>query len=268
MTRRGLFALVVLLFSSIPSIAQPVKTKKMAKQSSTQALTYAAQAMAALTGGNAITDVTLTGTGAWTLGPETDNGNATFLASGTNESRMDLTLSSGTRTEIRDAQTGTRIGEWIAPNQSSGMFAYHNCVTDAVWFFPALGSLAGGSNIVFTYIGQETRNGQSVQHIQSYQPSSTALGPSGFNPQQLSVMDFYLDSVTFLPSSITFNVHPDNDSASNLLVEIDFSNYQTVNGFSVPMHIQKYLQGTLLIDLTVSTAAFNTGIPLSEFAIN
>jgi hypothetical protein len=74
--------------------------------------------------------------------------------------------------------------------------------------------------------------------------------------------------VTFLPASITFNAHPDNDSASNLLVEIDFSNYQSVNGFSVPMHIQKYLQGTLLIDLTVETAAFNTGIPLSEFAIN
>jgi hypothetical protein len=190
-TRRGLVAFVVLLVCSIPSIARPVGTKEKTQQSSTKALSYATQAMAALTGGNALTDATLTGTATWPLGPETESANATLLASGPNESRMDLTLSSGIRTEIRDAQTGARIGEWVAPDQSSGMFAYHNCVTDAVWFFPALGALAGGSNIIFTYIGQETRNGGSVQHIQSYQPSSTAVGSSGFNPQQLSVMDFF-----------------------------------------------------------------------------
>jgi hypothetical protein len=180
---------------------------------------------------------------------------------------MDLALSSGTRTEIRDAQTGTQQGEWINPNSASGKFAFHNCQVDAVWFFPVLGSLAAGPNVVLSYIGPTTRNGESVQHIRSYvYPSNlAALTPS---PQQLSTMDFYLDSTTLLPSAVTFNSHPDGNAGANLLVEVDFSNYQSISGVLVPTHIQKYQQGNLLVDIAVSGASFNSGLSLSTFAIN
>lgn len=255
--------IALLLLVSVPCFS----ASKKIKASSTQAASYAAQAIAALTGGNSISDVTLTGTATWTSGSDTENGNATLLALGTNESRMDLAFSIGTRTEIRDAQTGAKLGQWIAPDTSSGMFVLHNCQTDAVWFFPALSSLSGGSAVLLTYVGSETRNGESVQHLQSYlvQPSVSSLAASF---QQLSEVDFYLDATTFLPSAITFNAHPDNNAASNLIVEIDFSNYQNINGITVPMHVQKYLQGTLLIDLTISSAVFNSGISLSTFSIN
>ena len=171
-------------------------------------------------------------------------------------------------TEIRDAQTGTQLGEWISPSSTSGMFPFHNCQTDAVWFFPALSSLVAGPNIVFSYVALETRSNQAVQHIRSYvyQPSDN-IAPTGLSFQQLSTLDFYLDATTFLPASITFNTHPDNNAALNLPVEIDFSNYQTVNGITVPMHVQKYLQGMLLLDMTLSSATFNTGLSLSTFAI-
>ena len=70
------------------------------------------------------------------------------------------------------------------------------------------------------------------------------------------------------PSAILYNVHPDTDATSNIPVEVDFSNYQTVSGVLVPMHVQKYLQGTLTIDLTVTNAVFNSGISLSNFTIS
>jgi len=123
-----------------------------------QALAYAAQSIAAMSGSTAISDVTLTGTVTWN-GGSTDTGTATLRALGTGESRMDLALTSGVRTEIRDARTGVQLGQWLAPNNTSGYFASQNCWTDAVWFFPALGSLAAGPNVVLSYIGQETRNG-------------------------------------------------------------------------------------------------------------
>jgi hypothetical protein len=34
------------------------------------------------------------------------------------------------------------------------------------------------------------------------------------------------------------------------------------------MHIQRYLQGNLMVDLVLSAASFNTGLPLSTFTIN
>jgi len=230
-----------------------------------QALSLAAQSITALTAGNSINDVTLTGSVTWL---STETGTATLTAVGTGESRMDLALTTGTRTEIRDAQTGVQIGKWINPNNASGLFASQNCWTDAVWFFPAHGSLAAGPNVVLSYIGQEMRNDAMVQHIQAYvyQPN----WPTGVLPtaQQLSTMHFYLDATTLLPVAATFNTHPDNDGNSNLLTEVDFSNYQNVSGMRVPMHIQRYSQGNLLIDISVSSALFNTGLPLSDFTIN
>jgi len=231
-----------------------------------QALAYAAQSIAAMTGGNAISDVTLTGSVTWNAGA--DSGNATLRALGTGESRMDLVLSSGTRSEIRDAQTGAAIGQWINPDNTSGLYASQNCWTDAVWFFPVLGSLAVGPNVVLSYIGQETRNGATVQHVQSYVYDPN--WPAGVTPsdEQLSTMDFYLDASTLLPVAIAFNIHPDNDATTNLPVETDFANYQTTSGVTAPMNIQRYQQGNLMVDVTVSGASFNTGLSLSTFAVN
>jgi hypothetical protein len=232
-----------------------------------QAVKLASQSIAALTGGNAINDVTLNGSVTWSGGAAPETGTTTLLASGTGESRMNLTLPSGTRAEIRDASTGVAQGQWIAQDGSSGLFAQQNCATDAVWFFPALGSLAAGPNVVLSYIGPETRNGAAVQHIQSYiyQSNPSGITPS---PQQLSTMDFYLDATTSLPVSIAFNAHPDNTASANLSVEVDFSNYQALSGVMVPTHIQRALQGNVLVDIVISGASFNTGLPISDFAIN
>lgn len=239
-----------------------------APTSNAKAIAYAAQAIAAMTGGVAISDVTLTGSVTWTAGSDTETGTATFLALGTGESSMSLALSGGMRTEIRDASTGTPLGKWTVQSGASGMFAFQNCQTDAVWFFPVLGSLAAGPNVVFSYVGQETRNGETVQHIQSYVYQSIQSVGSGPSLQQLSTLDFYLDATTLLPSAVTFNTHPDKNAGANIPVEVDFSNYQALNGINVPMHIQKYVQGTLTIDVTLSSTAFNTGLTLSSFSVN
>jgi hypothetical protein len=252
-------SLILLLVSIASAQNQP--------QSDPQAVTLASKSIAALTGGNAISDVTITGNVTWSGGPTPETGTAALLASGTGESRMSLALPSGTRTEIRDASTGVAQGKWIAQSGASGLFASQNCATDAVWFFPALGSLAAGPGVVLVYVGQETRNGVAVQHIQSYvyQPNPDGASPS---PQELSTIDFYLDPITLLPLAINFNVHPDNNAGTNLPVEVDFSDYQVLNGVLVPTHIQRSLQGNLLVDITISGASFNIGLPLSDFSIN
>jgi hypothetical protein len=255
-------AALLLFFSVVLTCFASAQNQPPASDS--QATAYAAQSIAALTGGTTISDVTLTGTVTWN---GSDTGTATLKALGTGESRMDLALTSGTRTEIRDAQTGASLGHWINPNNTSGAFALQNCQTDAVWFFPALGSLAAGSNVVLSYIGQETRNGSAVEHIQSYvyQPNSPTIGPT---PRQLSTMDFYLDATTLLPVATLFNAHPDGNAAATIPVEIDFTNYQAISGAAVSMHIQRYVQGTLVVDLTISAASFNTGLSLADFQIN
>jgi hypothetical protein len=258
MSRRILFVLITHIALIALAVGQGAST------SNPQALSYAAQSMAALTGGATISDVTLTGNVTWNISLA-DSGTATLRALGTAESRTDFALSSGTRTEIRDAQTGIQIGLWLNPDGSSGPISFQNCQTDAAWFFPVLGSLAAGANVVLSYVGEETRNGELVQHIQSsiIEPTASVAPLS-----QFSTMNFYLDASSLLPVAMTLNAHPDNNNITALPVEIDFSNYQSIGGALVPMHIQRFLQGALQVDLSISNVSFNTGLPLSVFTVN
>lgn len=226
------------------------------------AVKLAEHSVAAVIGKSRITDVTLTGSA--TLSKQ-EVGDFRLLASGPGESRFEFVSSSGTTTVVRDAQTGVSVGDWNAPGNRNGRFALHNCLTDSAWFFPALGSLAPAPTVTLTYIGKELRNGTEVQHLHSSpRPATSAHITSA---EILGDMDFYLDATTLLPIASTFNTHPDDDASTNLLVEIDFSQYQQIDGVLVPMHIQRYQQGYLMLELFVTGTSFNSGLPLKMFAI-
>ena len=85
--------------------------------------------------------------------------------------------------------------------------------------------------------------------------------------QRLSQVDIYLDSTTNLPVAVDFNTHPDTDANENLPIEIQFSGWQPVSGIHVPSRIQKFLQGSLTLDLSALTISVNTGLPQSDFTI-
>ena len=265
-----LFASSVFVLSSFSvayaqSTPTPTTVQGFAPGTDLQAATLASQAITALVGQSVIRDVTLTGTVTRSVGA-TDAGNATLMALGSNESRVDFELSKGTRTEIRDVSTGTPGGKWINPDGGSGSIAFHNTLTDAVWFFPAFGSLSPNPNTVLSFVGAETWKGVAVEHLRSYSlPPGQALTPT---LQQLSTMDFYVAAATMLPVSVTLNAHADNNALADIPTEVDFSNYQTINGIAVPMHIQRFQNGHLLDDITVSSAVFNSGLQLSAFASN
>ena len=61
--------------------------------------------------------------------------------------------------------------------------------------------------------------------------------------QAVSTEDMYLDGTSLLPVAFISNVHPDNDASTNIALEIDFSNYQVVNGVQIPMHVQRLISG-------------------------
>src|ERR1700732_830043 len=90
------------LVSLIPFSAHP----QQATIQNPQAVALTTQAMAALTGTTQVNDVTLTGTANLTVGPDTDSGRVTLKALGTTDSRLDLTFSDGTRSEIRISTDG------------------------------------------------------------------------------------------------------------------------------------------------------------------
>jgi len=205
---------LILLLASVVSAQNP-------PQSDPQAVSLASQAMAALTNGVAVSDVTLTGNATWIAGSDNETGPATLKAKGGSKSRVDLALSGGSRSELRGNFARAPQGEWIGPDGTSHSYAAYNCWTDPSWFFLPLSSLASAntnSNLILTYVGQERRNRSAVQHLRSY-----LYLPTQPLAQQSSTMDFYLDSASLLPVALAFNVHPDDDATVNLPVEMTFT---------------------------------------------
>jgi hypothetical protein len=233
-----------------------------------QALNLIASSLKALTGSTAVNDATLQATASYVAGSDEESGTATLTARGNQESLVQLNLSGGTRQEIRDGPAGA----WSGPDGEAHSMALHNCWTDASWFFPALTleAIAADPTLAVAYLGPDTSKGATLLHVQVARllPGQSAGATALI--QTLSTMDIYFDPQSFLPLVLDFNTHPDVDANQNLPVEIQFGNYQKSNPSAdglVPFRVQKFLQRTLLLDLTVSSVLVNSGVPASAFIL-
>jgi hypothetical protein len=218
------------------------------------------QCMAALSGGHPLADVTLSGTAQRIAGSDDEFGTVVLKALATGSSRVDLTLPSGNRSEVLSSSPEP-LGAWTGPDGVSHTMTHHNLLTAPGWFFPAFpiaSGLSGG--YVANYIGHETRNGRAVEHLTVSQVSTIMAPPGVPSLTHLSQVDFFLDSTTFLPAVITFNIHPDENALIDIAIEINFSDYTTVNSAQVPFHIQKFINNSLALDLKVQNVIFNSGL--------
>ncbi len=77
------------------------------------AVSLAQKSVAALSGGAAVSDVTLNANVISILGSDTETGTGTFEAKGTTESRVDLMLTSAVRTDVRNVANTIPAGSWI-----------------------------------------------------------------------------------------------------------------------------------------------------------
>ena len=252
------------------SILLSVATVAFAQQpaSSPTALSYAAQSVAAMSGKSVVADVTFVGNvNTWMAGSTTDSGTATLKIKGYGESRIDMQLTiSSTLSQIRDASTGIAQGESITAGTGT-LSSQQTCRTDAAWFYPLNSAMAIAPNngIVLSYIGLETLGSEPVQHLQSY-GYQQGLDPASQAQLQLnSTIDYYLDAATLLPVAEDFNVY--TNSTTSIPFQILFLGYQTAGGIVSPQHIQQYVNGTLQLDVTITSVAVNTGTPISVFTI-
>lgn len=233
--------------------------------SSPNALALARQALQALAGGTALTDITLQASASYIAGSDQESGTATLVARGNAQSRLMLNLTEGTRQEIRNGASGARSG----PDGVQHATALHNCWVDASWFFPALTlqALSADPTLGVVYLGPAEWNGLAAIHLQFSHLVPGQMAGITTQIQSLSTSDLYLGPKSLWPLALGFNAHPDNDLNLNIPVEIQFGDYRTVSGVLVPFRIQKFLQRTLTLDLAITRAAINSGVPASTFTI-
>lgn len=267
--RSFLIALVFLLLVSVPASSQTVSQAVATKDPTAVKLLSAS--VSALANGTSINDVTLTGTVTRTAGSDVETGSVTLSALGGTAGRIDFVLSGGNRSEIVNQTQGAPAGRWSEPDGTTHPMAPHNCWIPAGWFVPAL-ALAEALNdpsVMVTYIGQETQDGLVVQHVRFTRllaaQSGSATAPAAM--ESLNVADVYLDASNGRPVELDFNIHPDDNAAVNLAVEVQYSNYQQLNGILVPEHIEKLINNSLFLDMHITSANLNANLSPSDFAV-
>ena len=256
---RVLLSICVLLAAFASASAQSQKPVKGITSPAGSGTTWAMQAMLALTGGNPVNSVTETGSVTRTLGGDQESGSITLQSSGIMTNQIGVSTSVGTRSETRIWQSKYPAGSWTGLDGTQHPMILHNCWTDAVWFFPALSLLAdyADPNLVFTYLGSQQYQGGSVEHIQVYRTAS-GLSPDRLRIlARLSTVDYYLDSQTALPVAIAFNTHADSDLNTDIPVMIVFSGYQPINGIRIPFQVVETLNGTPMLQISITNAVPN-----------
>jgi hypothetical protein len=142
-----------------------------------------------------------------------------------------------------------------------------------VWFSPAVlfSQLLADKTRAFQHLGTALVEGQPLEHIKvrDGNPRVPDKAPAQVAQltQHLTEIDLYLDPDTSLPLKLAFNEHPDNDASRDIPVEIRFSDYRAVNGTQVPFRLQKFINGTLLLDVRVELATLNSNLSASTFTV-
>jgi hypothetical protein len=252
-----------------------VPTPPPLAQPNSQGATFLTQSLASLAAESPATDITLVGQiTIFMPGGTTNSGTITMVARGDSEAEITMSLATGTSTEVRSisgngvpAEMRTAPNGTVTHNPTGSLFTPH-----PAWFFPQFILRAQPqSNLSSAFIGSETRAGVPVNHIEVWQlPSSSSATALPANlMQRLTQYDLYLDPATALPVSTVYWVQPiyPNDphakffhSDNRVPVEIQFSNYQTVQGIPVPHQLKAFLQGRQIYSIQLSSATINSGV--------
>jgi len=237
--------------------------------SSTQATQFLQESLAALVGNTSVTDVTVSGTARRIAGSDDETGTGVFKALSGTGSRMDLSFPSGPRIQVYSTSVDGPAGNWSGPDSVMHSVALHNLWTNHSWFFPAftLASFLNSQNSSVVYVGQETKDNQAVIHLSASLISPEASAKTAKFIRHMSQTEIYLDAVSLLPVAISYNTHPDNNAALDIPVEIRFSDYETQSGVQMPLHVQKFLNYSLVLDLQFQSTTFNSGLSAANFTV-
>jgi hypothetical protein len=219
---------------------------------------FQGQAQMAVSGEKSFSVVNLTATAEWIAGSDRESGNAQLQANADGSTNVELTLGKASRSDVQTKADSLRTCTWTDSAGTSHDVLGPNCLVALPWFAPSIfarPSAGPPALLATTDDGVVTKN-SSIFHQVSYLLALKSANASVTNRMvsQSTVKVFY-DPQTFLPASLEYFTHPDDNDLQNIPVRVVFSNYQSVSGVMLPFQIEKYINRTLQLRLNVSNAS-------------
>ena len=211
----------------------------------------------AFSGGGSISTVVLTGQVTRYAGSDTTSGVITLTARSDGSSSIKTQLGSGELSEAQDTFANGQGCSWSGADSVLHNASAHNCIIPFAWFLPEAAFFSA----------QMPANGAlSIDATSSVKQLSlhwARVLPANSDRDQASLLahigayDLSLDASSFLPTSLSYSVHPDDNAGVDIPVAIQYSDYRMVDGVNIPFHIERYFNGVLQLDITISNATIN-----------
>jgi hypothetical protein len=206
-----------------------------------------------------IQSVKLDGKAQWTAGSEHESGSVSIQAAADGSSTLALSLGKSSRTETRGALS-SRTCQVTTGDGKAHDLKGPECYRVVPWFAPMLlvtptSFLA--DKITVTDDGDVERTGTTyhelsyVTTVPSPDPASQKLFTSSTGVKVL------YDPVTLLPAGREFDEHPSTNLNQAIHVRIAYSAYQMVGGVKVPYQIDRYVNNSLQLSITLSNVTLN-----------
>jgi hypothetical protein len=284
---RGVCLASIFCVAFLAASAQQTNTSASGPQTP-QAASIIQQSITAMTGGALITDVTMTGSVTINSGSTTQSGTITLMGNAAGQSQLTLTLPSGTWVTTENFASNPRISTVNGPSGTAQDTSPEDMMGPSpAWFCPALlMGAAATQSFAASYVAQESRNGSTVSHISIWPPSASSApiyssspnpgvqilnGPSQPNTFYPGQHELYVDTITLLPQALVLRFRGHRQTNTNLDLtqpiyiqqEVDFSNYQQVGGRLMPFRTQVQAGGIVLMDIQLSSVAFNSGASIA-----
>lgn len=204
-----------------------------------------------------VQQIELTGSADWTAGSLGDSGTVTLTAKATGAATMQLSLAKkGSWTESQSDIGGNMTCQWTGKDQKEHEGDSMNCLKPAIWFLPSISLqptvIAEGVGI--SDLGEGTVGHGTYRHLQMQAVLAAMPKKLLQRSIQASTIDIGMDPNTLLPSVLRYQVYPDSGMPVNIAVEIHYSDYRKVDGVEIPFLIQRYINGSLQLEIHIDSA--------------
>jgi hypothetical protein len=192
-----------------------------------------------------------------------DEGSVTLRGKGLDQFRLDAALPEGPRSW----SVSHGIGQLAKADGATNSIPGHNAINSGALTLPYLwlAAVASSPQTTVTSLGTVGVNGVETAAIRVQPHYAVSFDPRG-TLAQLTTRDFFIDPQTFRIVKMEIMTHPVKTFSVSLPEDIYFSNYQRVDGISVPFTVTESINGQQIWMIQLSSIQFNSGLTDTVFA--
>ena len=199
--------------------------------------------------------IALNGSATLLSGPSPDSGSAVLTGRADGSFDLNLTFSKGKRQEVYGPYS-SRACKSIDSNGSSHPIGTLDCFAPIPWFAPALLLPASSTSAVeIDDLGESLDQDSVNRHVILVRPFGKA-----FSEREQKVLDtmgvrVFYDKETFLPQSLEYSLHADENSTVLIPIRVVFSDYRLTSGLELPFRIDRYRNRSLELSITLESVS-------------